>query len=567
MKGNSFLKTKMQRTFILYTMIPVFILYLLFFYILTYYQKDLLYKKNYNDNIYLSNLIEDELKTYEEEIINISESALIKRILINRENESAKSQIYNDIYAIINEHRIKSIFHVTNDEGLVILTNSRIKGEYYIKEDFNWGIFRKMQHCMDDISTYTNQKVFPGSIKTIYSMGKPIIYKDRIIGYILFDLIESNIIEIFNKEHINLSVITDYYDNAIVCTNKSLLNQLKKFKPILSDNTYIQASDDTKYLIHKTSVMDDEINVYTMVQTSDIDELFVKGLISFFILFLILIIVSHQTIRVFSNKMTKPIDDLLEVMEETRKGNLDKIVDIRTNDEFEKLGNYYNETILEIKELMKKNEEQAVRTKVGEIKQLQSQFNPHFLYNTFESIKYMIKIDPDKSAEMMVSLANILRYSINQKYEEVKMKDDLQYVFDYLLLQKYRYGDNFNYNIKYDDKVRDCLFPKLIIQPLIENSILHNFKNTSKLNIDVEYYTENNCLIIKVKDNGEGINEHLLKKIKQALNGNYKGDEYIGLINIHKRVQLKYGKEYGLSIESKEGLGTTVFVKLPFIKK
>ncbi len=566
MSRKKVLRAKMRKMFILYALIPVFLLFFLFFFMLTYHERESIYGENISKNIYISNLIENELINYKEEIKNLSESELLKDVLVNNEDGAIKRQLYEDIYSIINGHEIKSMFVVADEKGLVLLSNRRIEEDCRIQDKILWGILRKMQYYEEDVSTNIDRQQISESIRTVYSMGKPVVQDERIIGYIIFDLIESEIIEIIDQQHIEVFIATDSYDNAIVFTNESLLNNVNKFKPEISNNIYIK-DENAKYSIYKKSILEDEINIYTMIQIGHIDEFLLKGFISFSVLFLILAAVLYLAIRIFSKNLIRPIDDLLEVMEDTRSGNFSRMVNIKTNDEFEELGDYYNKTLVEIKRLMKKNEENAIRTKVGEIKQLQSQFNPHFLYNTLESLKYMVRIDPDVSVEMIVSLGNILRYSISQKYEEVKFRDDIQYVFDYLLLLKYRYGDNFNYDIKFDKKVRDCLIPKLIIQPLIENSILHNFKNKKELNIDVNCYVKDKNLVIEVNDNGEGIDKKLLEKINKLLDKDYTESEHVGLVNTHRRIKLKYGEKYGLEIESKKGVGTTVSIRLPFIKK
>ncbi len=566
MKRKKVLRAKMRKMFILYALIPVFLLFFLFFFILTYHERESIYGENNSKNIHISNLVENELINYKGEIKSLSESESLKALLQNHEDGAIERQLYEDIYGIINGHEIKSLFVITDEDGLAMLSNRRIEEDYRVQDKILWGILRKMHYYEEDVSAHIDRQLISESIKTVYSMGKPVVQDGRIIGYIIFDLIESEIIEIIDQKHIEVFIATDCYDNAIVFTNESFLNKVNKFKPEISNNIYVR-DENTKYSIYKKSIMDGEINIYTMIQIGHIDEFILKGFISFSVLFLILAAVLYLAIRIFSKNLIRPIDDLLEVMEETRNGNFGRMVNIKTNDEFEKLGNYYNKTIVEIKRLMKKNEENAIRTKVGEIKQLQSQFNPHFLYNTLESLKYMVRIDPDMSVEMIVSLGNILRYSVSQKYEEVIFKDDIRYVFDYLLLLKYRYGDSFNYDIKFDKKVRNCLIPKLIIQPLIENSILHNFKNKKKLKIDVKCYAEDNNLVIEVKDDGEGIGKKLLEKINKSLEEDYTGSEHVGLGNTNKRIKLKYGKKYGLTIESEKDVGTTVFIRLPFIKK
>lgn len=172
---------------------------------------------------------------------------------------------------------------------------------------------------------------------------------------------------------------------------------------------------------------------------------------------------------------------MVEAFQEVQAGNLDVTLHIKSYEEFEIIGESYNLMLSSIKDLIASNEEKIRQTSIAEIKQLESQFNPHFLFNTLEHIRYMTKLEPEAVNKMIVSLSSILRYSINNTILDVTIAEDLEYTKSYLLIQKYRFHERFNYTVYMERGTEDCIIPKLIFQPIIENAIKYGFGDKEKL--------------------------------------------------------------------------------------
>ena len=268
------------------------------------------------------------------------------------------------------------------------------------------------------------------------------------------------------------------------------------------------------------------------------------------------------TNRIAARK-TKIIDELVRAFENVMRGDLGTRLAISSGDEFELMADAYNVMLDSLRDLMAKNREEAQRTVLSEIKQLESQFNPHFLFNTLENVRAMIAIDPQSARKMIVELSALLRYSIREGGASTTLAEDLEITEKYLHIQKYRFGDKLSYEIKTEPGAENTVVPKLMLQPLIENSIRHSFRAKDSLSVTVTAAKSAGKLLITVEDDGDGIEAGKLKEIQATIENGVNETTHIGIFNIARRIQLMYGSEYGLSIDSAAGRGTTVTLSLP----
>ena len=197
-----------------------------------------------------------------------------------------------------------------------------------------------------------------------------------------------------------------------------------------------------------------------------------------------------------------------------------------------------------------------------EMQQLMAQMNPHFLYNTLEIIRSFLSFDPDTSEQLIVSLTEILRYSVDASRQEVRLAEDMEYINKYLNIQRCRFGDRFHCEINLSEACDQCLVPKLLIQPLIENSIKYGFRKKMDICIRVEGHVEHGILCIRVSDDGLGMDEEEAKTLQQRLLTFDNSARSIGLRNLSRRLYLKYGSRSGLQIRNTPGVGFAVDVHI-----
>ena len=215
--------------------------------------------------------------------------------------------------------------------------------------------------------------------------------------------------------------------------------------------------------------------------------------------------------------------------------------------------------------LMEQNVEEQRQKRKSELKALQAQINPHFLYNTLDSIIWMAEWGKTNEVVLMTSsLVKLLRQSISNQNELVRVEEEVEYTRSYLTIQKMRYKDKLEYEILVDQEVQGKKIPKLVLQPLVENAIYHGIKyKEGKGVVCIEGFKAGTHMVLKVTDDGNGMTKEQLSKIFEKRETDTRRNG-VGVLNVHERIQLYYGKEYGLKFSSEEGLGTTVEVHIPW---
>ncbi|MDO5423765.1 MAG: sensor histidine kinase [Eubacteriales bacterium] len=267
--------------------------------------------------------------------------------------------------------------------------------------------------------------------------------------------------------------------------------------------------------------------------------------------------------RKITGKRTQDFDTILEAMKKAREGDLDSFLRLDPDNEFLEIGEAYNGMIRSLKSQMEKNRKMSELVAVSQMRQLESQFKPHFLFNTLENIRYMYKIDPAGAEQMILSLSNLLRYSQENGESQVPLKKDLVYLENYLSILKYRYGRRLVYEVDVTEEARSCLIPRLMVQPLIENAVKYGFGNKENLRIELKAYCHEGKLVMICRDDGTGMSAGTLAEVTASLEQEENRSGHLGLYNIHRRIYLLYGAPYGVEIRSQEDHGTTVVVSFP----
>ena len=266
--------------------------------------------------------------------------------------------------------------------------------------------------------------------------------------------------------------------------------------------------------------------------------------------------------------ITRPIRKLSEVTDQVAKGDLTVRSDVRTGAEVSVLSDSLNTMIDKIDELLEQVKKEQVRLRKAEFELLQSQINPHFLYNTLDAIVWLAEAGEQKKVVSMVgSLSDFFRTSLNQGKDIITIKEELQHSRSYLEIQQMRYQDILNYEIDVPEELHRYLIPKITIQPLVENALYHGIKNKrGPGRIVISGRKEEDFLILQIEDNGIGMRKERLDQVKEGMNQKIPTEKDIyGLYNVNERIRLNFGEKYGLSIESTYGEGTVVSIILPYV--
>jgi two-component system sensor histidine kinase YesM len=289
------------------------------------------------------------------------------------------------------------------------------------------------------------------------------------------------------------------------------------------------------------------------------------------IAFLFILLVSWAASAI----ITRPLKSILFSMKKFQTGDFSQFVDWTGRDEIGQLGTGYNTMVHRIKKLVDDVFSFELKKREAELKLLQSQINPHFLYNTLNTISWAAqKKGETQIAEMIYSLSNIFQISLSNGKDIITIQEEIQLVNSYLFLQKMRFSDRLTYEITVDPNLEDVEVPKLLIQPLIENSIVHGIEpldNEEGL-IQISVKTSNEDILIEIIDNGVGINAEQLKTIQESLTykeemENNRDRNGFAFFNIINRLKLFYGDRASLTVESKQGSGTIVMLSFPKTKR
>lgn len=288
---------------------------------------------------------------------------------------------------------------------------------------------------------------------------------------------------------------------------------------------------------------------------------------SVLITFLSCALVLFAVLMVYSNIVNKPVKALIKEIRRFEKeadgfefkGGTDTVTELKV------ISDSFRHMTVKISELMDRVRREETELRKTELKALQAQINPHFLYNTLDSIQWMCEQGRTEDASKMVSsLARLFRISISRGHELITIRDEMRHAESYLIIQSYRYKDQFTYSFEVDPELYDSLCNKITVQPLIENAIYHGLDRSvdeGEIKISVKKAPDDeNDILITVSDNGIGMTEEQCKAILKKERSDSSG---IGVKNVNDRLKIYFGEKYGITVESELDVGTTVTVRIP----
>ena len=280
---------------------------------------------------------------------------------------------------------------------------------------------------------------------------------------------------------------------------------------------------------------------------------------------MLMIMILNQLV---SARIAKPLRELNRSVREWEAGNMEPDIYVGGSMEVEHLGRTLRSAVGQLQQLMKDIVVEQEEKRRSELDALQSQINPHFLYNTLDSIVWMIEGERYEDAVFMITqLASLFRISLSRGRTIISIGDEVKHARNYMNIQKIRYKNIFSVEFHLEEEILDCCTVKLIIQPLLENAIYYGVEcMDGDGEIEVRGYRKEQDVYIEVRDNGLGMTEETVGALLKKNNRVRKKGSGVGLINVHTRIRLRFGETYGLEIESQPDEGTVVRIHLPFIR-
>ncbi|MBO7136135.1 MAG: sensor histidine kinase [Spirochaetaceae bacterium] len=353
-------------------------------------------------------------------------------------------------------------------------------------------------------------------------------------------------------------LITQMKAGSTVTQNEAALDEIRTITMLFSDIMQdfivaeIESANETNQSLRNTSI------ILTAIQI---------------LITILAVIISFNSFITVSDAIQKPISDMENLSTKVANGDLMARIDIPHVKELDRLAENLNTMTEQIDVLIKKNMEEQKNFQKAEMKALQAQITPHFLYNTFDTIVWLAEEEKtDKVVKITKAFSDFLRISLSRGHEWITIAQELDHIKNYLTIQKIRYADILNYKIDADESLMELKMIKLILQPLVENAIYHGIKNKrgrGELTVTVHYADEKRTSIrFTVEDNGAGFTEERLAQVRSELNAGSSDSEKLtsvyGLYNVNKKLRLYYGeKTEGLIIESEAGKGSRISFVIP----
>ena len=402
------------------------------------------------------------------------------------------------------------------------------------------------------------------------------LYK-MVVGYVTVDDFDDAeelkspyvLIKNLRKEFRNLKKITTDID-----TLENRVDDL--VQNIHVGGTYdsnIKELDDNIYIL--TELIQDDIQYYIYYQTESMEKVTdtLNTQIRTFIiicacLIAVLTIGLVMAVMQITTGMLRPIQVLAQAAGRISKGDLDARADVDSRDEIAVLADRFNDMAGNIQTLVVKVREDEQKMRKADLRLLQEQINPHFLYNTLDNIVWLIEgNEPDEAVEMVVTLSEFFRLVLSKGKEFITIRQEEQHISSYLQIQEKRYHDILDYHIYIDPEIYEYQIPKLTLQPLVENALYHGIKyKRSRGMIEITGTKEGENLYLTVADDGVGMDEDELKKLGKEISRPCKETESgFGLANVNERIRMYFGAEFGMKIWSEKGSGTRITIEIPAI--
>ncbi len=406
----------------------------------------------------------------------------------------------------------------------------------------------------------------------VLSFIEPVMKDGSVLGFIMCNIEERAVyykyLDILNDGRSSEAVLLNK-KNAIVSTkNVESMGKIYRnsnFPDIQQNGIFNKRTPAVIGISYKTAFTGCSffITVEKSVVLSDLNQL-KYFLLAFLFLFLgISLIPAYFATRA----MYEPLRNLTAAMDEISAGELDKRVQVCTRDEIGRLSNDFNNMLNQIEKLIEKLIKEEGLKKDAELEALQYQITPHFMYNTLNSIKFAALLKGEKELGGLIGdFVELLQASVNKKGTFVTVSDEIHILKNYIHLQKIRYDGHFDVDYEIGKDAGSCFVPRLILQPLVENSILHGLDmKMDNSRIEIRAVIEEDYLCISVKDNGRGMTQEQIYELLTKKTKKTSGLSGIGVVNVRERLELYYGNNAGLGYDSNSD-GTTAYLYLPAYK-
>ena len=419
-----------------------------------------------------------------------------------------RSEAYTRLYHDTGHRAVD--FYLVDRQGSLVLGSREVLPDYLLRVEEGWGIQSRLLHE----PKVTRQEFLPGEKGQDLICGRAVGDGGEVKGFLFYVLPAPYLMQLAGDSRADIALV-DGLDNVRLWQGPEALLDFRKLKgDFLQEERGLVTLEKEVYYVtgQQTDLAGVPYRVYAISRVSDLFTRYAIGAGALLLAVLLMIPLLLRSIARESRLTAQAVDD---------------------------------------------------QTAIAQLKELESQFNPHFLFNTLENIKFMVRLDPGAATEMIMALSALLRYSISSGGRQAELREDLKYLESYMKIQKYRFGSRLDFASDIDARALGVYIPKLLFQPLLENAIKYGEDEKGQMRIEFRVALQEGCLHILVKDRGRGMEPGKLQGLEELLASGDNNTGHRGLFNVQRRVQLLYGEEYGLKIACPAEGGTEISLELP----
>ncbi|MDK2562113.1 sensor histidine kinase [Romboutsia sedimentorum] len=506
------------------------------------------------DNIVVDNRLTDILSTPESEFKSDKD-------IIKEKNSYVEGLLVDQVWKY-GKFNMKPELYIIGENGLTYSTYSKTKYDTKNIKNKKWyDEIVKANGKTVLINTYKDENGI-GPYKNIFKMGRLIkdLITNETLGILIMDISETMLYDRYSD-------MLDYGTSIYIVDSNEKIISSKDKRLIGTNYQHVIKQNSDNYSVTKNNMeiisnIDEygwsiiqEVPLNIMKQVSN---QVVNSTVFIIVLVSIIALIISYTLSVW---ITKPIIEIKNKMDKVMYGDLKAKVDVDRSDEIGQLQKSFNSMVMWLDSSIENIKKYEKQKRVAELSFLQAQINPHFLYNTLSGIRFLISMNKTEQAEeMLYRFTKLLRSILPKSSEMIRLEDEIENIKNYVELQKMRYPDCFEITYEIDDEINDFNVPSFILQPIVENAILYSMeKENNKGRISLAGYKTQEGIRIIINDNGIGMSKDKVESVlKKEASVNR-----VGVINVHERIVLNYGINYGLEIDSIEGRGTKVTFILP----
>lgn len=486
-------------------------------------------------------------------------------------NQETRENIYLNYWISDYAHIIEAV------SDIIILDTERNIRYHYLERMDTLQDANRMQECFKAAQSNIKGEIWLGMGQSLYQTDEavtlvkaiPTNERGAMRGIVVIEINP----EIFrslllSNQSLPISQYTFIVDKKgrILCTNRKVQPKwLEKIETTFQEGerNFILEWDQVKYDVFGQYNGLTGWKTYSVVAVQDIfpQAAQLRGTIAMIVM--LAVFVALIIVTIISYSITAPIRELSNAMKQVEQENFDIEIQSSRKDEIGHLITSFHYMVGRIRQLICEVYQKKIEQKNAEIRALQAQINPHFLYNTLDSINWMlIERDELDISDVVISLGEILRYAIGGQNHLVPFRSEARYIESYLFIQKNRLEERLSYQWELDEDALDILVPKLIMQPIVENAVIHGIEPLKQGGmILMKAWVEGETLMLRVTDNGRGMNREELEALREKITGKDE-IENIGMRNIQKRIELTFGQEQAMEIQSIQGEGTTITLRM-----